>query len=166
MRLMDNSLKLQSPAIFKPSSPLDFAPSPTLFVPIEAKIEPTKVYASPYINFAKSFETQRELEQKIRHLEDERQTLQHKLAQAESARLSSQNAEQQGAMKSRSLQSSILAMQASLSHQAAQVGSLQLQLGQQQRDAQAWAQEVNAARAQLRRQQDDHRRELDELRGE
>ena len=169
LRLMDSFPQLQSPAIFMSSTTLDLAPSPTLFVPAETFAEPAQIYGTSYypqltVAAEKSSEI-KDLEHKIRRLEDERQALQAKLAQTEAAHQSARTSEQQGLLKARSLQSSVLAMQQSMSQQAAQLGGLQQQLSQQQREAQAWAREVQAARAQLRRQQDDHQRDMDSLRG-
>ena len=73
--------------------------------------------------------------------------------------------EQLGAQHLQSLQSSVLAMQQTMSQQASQLGGLQHMLEQQQRESQAWAQEVQDARARLRSMQQDHAREISALRG-
>ena len=73
--------------------------------------------------------------------------------------------EQLGAQHLQSLQSSVLAMQQTMSQQASQLGGLQHMLEQQQRESQAWAQEVQDARARLRSMQQDHAGEISALRG-
>ena len=128
-----------------------------------------KVFASPYLtrlNIATQSQNQvPDLEKKIRSLEDERKTLQLRLAEAENERRRTNDLEKQGAQHLLSLQSSVLAMQQTMSQQASQLGGLQHMLGQQQRESQAWAQEVQDARARLRSMQQDHAGEISALRG-
>jgi hypothetical protein len=169
MRFME-APHIQSPALVSTSA----STSPSIFVPFQiSSANPSNIFASPILSVhevplpvVQTNPKITELEQTVRYLEDERQKLQRRLSDAEAERNRIQSQEQHGSIHLRSLQSSVMAMQQTMSQQASQLGGLQQQLGQQQREAQAWAQEVQDARTQLRRQQEEHAREINSIRGE
>jgi hypothetical protein len=183
LRLMETMPKLQSPemkysrAVEEPVSmfPNNHGPrrdTADIFV----SQDKYKSYTSPYLDPrnqgnppAAALPPFSELERRNQQLEEERRALQAQLLLVEAGRQASLSAQVQSAQQLDRMQSSVAALQQSLSHQALQLGAAQQQLAHQasqhHQATQAWAAELQAAREQLRRQRADHTRELEAVRG-
>jgi hypothetical protein len=170
IRIVEPTPQLQYPSMVTSSA----STSSETFLQYQIpSLNPSNTYSSslltlPEIQLPAAVKTHppiEDMEITIRYLEDERQALQYRLDEMERERSYSQSKEIHGSLYLQSLQSSVKAMQETMSQQAAELGGLQQQLSQQQREAQAWMQQVQGVQEQLRLQREEQARELNNLRG-